>query len=454
MADSDTDLLTIFKDEVGEYLALLNKALLRIETSTADVELLRELNRIAHSMKGAARAVGIKPVETVSHAMESVFEAARNEQIELSPSVCDLIYDGLDIIHLIVEGQDIEAETLGLIISSLESLTPVDEKPASSRIRDTFSMEIPVVRLEEPANEPATLTLRAAEDSVRVTVSKLDRLMAEVSELLVARMQNEERLHEIELLRRLHARWRREWQGVRGAYVRLARRMQDEDGDLKEDLAALFKFLESNQRYLGDSNHQLGQLAHIVGQDNLRLSTLSDQLQDDITRMRLISFETLLSTFQRMVRDLARDTGKQVHFDVMGASVEIDKTVLDALKDPIIHLLRNAVDHGIEPPDVRERRGKSPVGVIRLMIEQRGSEVMVRVADDGTGIDSRAVLETAVMVGVLNEQDAETLSEEDARDLIFQPGLTTSSHLTTISGRGIGMDAVRSQVERMRGRVS
>lgn len=456
MANSDTDLLAIFKDEVSEYLTLMNNVLLRIETSSADSELLRELNRVAHSMKGAARAVGIKPVEAVAHTMEAVFDAALNGRIELSPDACDLIYDGLDMIELVMGGEVPAAGILETLLASLEVLAPTREAATPIPIRDSAPVELPAVPINQSAvdRDTTTQTLRLAEDSVRVTVRKLDQLMAEVSELLVARLQNEERLHEIEQMRRLHTRWRREWQGVRGAYIRLARRIQDEDSAFSVDLAVLFKFLESNQRYLADSHHQLGQLGQILGQDNLRLAMLSDQLQDDITRMRMVSFETLLGTFQRTVRDLARDTGKQVHFDVVGASVEFDKAVLDGLKDPIIHLLRNAVDHGIEPPDDRERRGKSPVGVVTLMIEQRGSEVIVQVADDGAGINVRAVLETAVVAGLLSEHDAEMLNEEDTRDLIFHPGLTTSAQITTISGRGIGMDAVRSQVERMRGGVS
>src|SRR5690606_36575687 len=127
--------------------------------------------------------------------------------------------------------------------------------------------------------------------------------------------------------------WRREWQAVRGAYIRLARRLQDDQAG--DDFRLVIKFLEDNQRHLQDTDQYLAQLAQAMRQDNMRLVTLSDQLQDDISAMRMVSFETLLGTFQRIVRDVARDTHKLVHFDVTGSAVELDKTVLDALKDPI-----------------------------------------------------------------------------------------------------------------------
>ncbi len=457
MTDSpDADLLNIFRDEVGEYLTILNNTLLQIETGEATTDLLRELNRVAHSMKGAARAVGLKVIETISHYMEEVFEAALRNDLQLTPAVCDLLYDGLDLIQNVIAGEENSQEALAAVLVHLEqivagSVGQINGSEKISRIR--ASQEIPALSLEDDLlNEPTTLIMRTSEDSVRVTVSKFDQLMAEVSELLVARMQSEERLHEIEVLRRLHGKWRREWQAARGAYIRLARRLQD--GSAGDDLEALFRFLENSQRHLTDASHQLTSLAQALAQDNMRLTTLADQLQDDISGMRMVSFETLLGAFQRMVRDLARDTGKLVYLDVSGTTVEFDKSVLDALKDPIMHLLRNAIDHGIEMPDMREKLRKPTTGRVLLAVEQRGSEIMVRVSDDGKGIDPQSIRQTAIKAGVLSQQEASLLGDDDARGLIFHPGLTTSSQVTTISGRGIGMDVVRNRVESLRGRVS
>lgn len=488
MSDSlDADLLSIFRDEVDEYLETLNTMLMQIETAESlDVEAVRELNRVAHSMKGASRAVGLKVIETIAHYMEEVFDSALKLKLELAPSVCDLLYDGLDLIQTVVDGAEVNEDALSIVLMELEQVVMQSAAPETSEDSDGSDApqsnpedDLPVARTPEPAPDPprqangkkstqeaeppaaevdkrdtANVQLRPGEESIRVPVGKLDRLMGETSELLVARMQAEERMRDVQGLRNLHGKWRREWQGIRAAYIRLARRLQDEDDSLDDDMLAIFKFLESNQRHLQAANQQLTGLVQALGHDNLRLTTLSDQLQDDVSGMRMVSFETLHGGFQRVIRDLARDTGKQVLLDVEGMNVEVDKTVLDALKDPIIHLLRNAVDHGIETPEEREAAGKSPIGQVMLAIEQRGNEIVARISDDGGGIDPARVREKAVSLGLISAQEADMMPEDDVRSLIFHPGMTTTTQVTHISGRGIGMDVVRDRVESLRGRVS
>ena len=450
---TEADLLNIFRDEVSGYLETLNSSLMAIETGATDPEALRELNRVAHSMKGAARAVGFKVVETIAHYMEDVFAAAREARVTLAPDVCDLLYDGLDLIQTAVDGDDVGQEVLAEVLVRLEQIvaggaafeTPLPPAPdPTPPAPDDADVEVVV------SNDVQTLTLRPLEDSIRVPVSKLDRLMAEASELLVARLQAEERTEALRELRLLHRRWRREWQHVRGAYIRLSRRL---DADEHNDLLTVLRFLESNQRHLGDANRQLTALAADLGSDNLRLTMLAEQLQAEISGLRLVAFDTMLGAFQRMVRDLARDTHKQILLDMTGTSIELDKNVLDALKDPLMHLLRNAIDHGIEAADARRAAGKSPTGRIYLGVEQRGSEIVLRIGDDGRGIDPDHLRARAVRNGLLTSAEAEALSEDEARALIFQPGFTTSDRITAISGRGIGLDVVRDRVESLRGRI-
>jgi len=303
------------------------------------------------------------------------------------------------------------------------------------------------------AMDSQTISMRPVEESVRVTVSKLDKLMAEATELIVARMRGEERLADVQALRRNMMRWQREWRSVRSAYIRLVRRLQDHEIEGGE-LPILFKFLETNQRYLQEMTRRLALLGQSMAQDALHVTMLSDQLQEEIDSMRLIPFETLVSGYQRIVRDLSRDMGKQIQFEVVGAFVEIDKTVLEALKDPLMHLLRNSIDHGIETPQDRERAGKSPVGRITMSVEQRGSEIILAVSDDGQGIDADKVRRAIVKNKLLTQAEADALSEEEARFYIFQAGLSTNDAVTTISGRGFGMDIVRDRVEGLRGRIN
>lgn len=453
----DADLMNIFRDEVGEYLNTLNKTLLHLETGAADTDMLRELNRIAHSMKGASRAVGMKAIEGLAHQMESIFDLALQDTLTLTPAVCDLLYDALDMIQVAVQGETLSPDSYDALIDQLVALINESASSAFPLDKRLNSQEIPPIRIPEPEPTPPetqTLILRAAEESIRVPVDKLDQLMAQMSELLVARMQHEERQKETLELRRSHTHWRREWQAVRAAYVRLSRRAEENGQAPNDDLSRILRFLEDNQRQLLENSHRLSQLVQTLAQDSMRLNTLVDQLQDDIGGMRLVPFESLAGNFQRVVRDLARDTDKQVMLHLDGMHVEVDKTVLDTLKDPLMHLLRNAVDHGIESPEKRERNGKSPVGRIIITVEQRGSEILVTVRDDGAGINPDTVRNAAVRAHLFTPSEAAAISDEDIRSYIFHPGLSTVTTVTAISGRGIGMDVVRDRVESLRGQVS
>ncbi len=456
---SDADLLNIFWIEVGEYLRTLNATLLQVETGAASdtPALLREMNRLAHSMKGASRAVGIGVIETIAHYMEEMFNAALNDKLALTPEVCDLLYDGLDIVQHVVNGEENPTDVLAEVLGRLEQIV-VSVKPDTKEVPATPPDKQPVTAIpivptfEVSDQQTATIVVRPADETIRVSLRKLDTLMAEASELLVARMHGEERQREINRLRKLHARWEREWRLVRAAYIRLARRLQDDEH--ADELAALFKFLETNQKYLSESHRELGQIAQATAQDTMRLSLLADQLQNDIGGMRLVPFESVVGGMQRLVRDLARDTGKQIQFDVDGGAVELDKSVLDSLKEPIMHLLRNAADHGLEAPDERERKGKSPVGRIELALEQRGSEIIVRVSDDGKGIDLHKLRRAAIRARLVSTQEAAILSDDDIQNFMFHPGLTTAEAVTPLSGRGVGMDVVRERVKNLRGRVA
>jgi len=506
------ELLNIFRDEVQEHLETLNNVLLQVEMISPDEaenyhDAIKEMNRVAHSMKGAARAVGFSMIETISHYMEEVFSAVMQRKLELSPEVADSIYDGLDLIQGAMDGAEPNDEALAASLANLERIVAVtgeaetdddhtttstatdsqvmepvvsengsDNGHGSGNGRDTASVQEAAV-LEEPSKptpqpkpekttlpaakipdvgdfDTSTMVIRPVEETIRVTVSKLDRLMAEVTELFVAQMHSEEQQRSIKDVRMLTGRWQREWRNVRAAYIRLVRRLQDSEEEMDSELPTIFRFLESNQRYMTELNRRLTQLSQNAAQDNLRLSTLADQLQDDIGGMRLMPFETVIGAFQRMVRDLSRDLGKQVNLEIVGASVEIDKAMLDALKDPLLHVLRNSIDHGIEMPEKRQALGKSPVGHIVVEVEQRGSEINIYVRDDGHGIDAARVRKSIVKNGLMSEAEASAISDDEARTYIFYTGLSTADQVTSLSGRGMGMDIVRDRVESLRGRVS
>ncbi len=501
---AEDGLMAVFREEAADHLASLNESLLQVEMLEGDsrIERLKDMNRFAHTLKGAARAVGLGLVETISHYLEEIFLAAQQGRTPLNPETADWLYDGLDLIQQTLDGSMASEDVIAEVLMHLEqlvlalpttlpkpimpsngtdtptvvpSITAPDKPPAPTRKKPPVSHNTTERTLEAAAVPPfsvspsadaphaappagasgtQTLMMRPPEETIRVSVSKLDSLMAEASELIVARMQGENHERSVTELRRMHARWRREWRSVRTAYIRMTRRMQDiQSRGNATEITTLFRFLQSNEDYVNQLGRELASLSQRLTADDMHLGALADHLQDTVAALRMMPFETILGGFQRMVRDLARDTGKQVHLDIAGANVEIDKTVLDALKDPLMHLLRNAIDHGIEMPPERESRGKSPVGHILLSVEQRGTEIVIRVQDDGHGLDLGRIRRKAISIGLMSENEASLLNDDDVRMLIFESGFSTSDQVTAISGRGLGMDIVRDRVESLRGRV-
>jgi two-component system chemotaxis sensor kinase CheA len=512
---TDNELLNIFRAEVNEYLETLNETLLKVEVSDESSAsyrpMLVEMNRVSHSMKGAARSVGMKPIESVAYYMEEIFSGALKQQLSLSPDVCDTLYDALDALTVLIQGGAPEEDEFADLLERFQTIvsdaaTDTHQNgqthPNGQRSNGTSTHETAEIKfvsadvdantdehddLSNPISDPAaavtfpsiqtsqtmaiptaasttlwskqepldsqTLSLHPLEETVRVSVNKLDRLMSEATELFIASMHAEERELRLQEIRRTHSRWQREWRGIRMHYIHLERHMEAVHAQIQPEIAAILRFLDTNERYLTEMNRRLAQLVQSVAQDRLYLSALADQMQDDISGMRLMPLDSLVNGFQRTVRDVSRELNKQVLLEIEGANIEIDKTVLDTLRDPLLHLIRNAIDHGIEMPQARQRIGKPPAGILQIVIEQRGSEIIIAIADDGGGINTERVKRTAIQQQLLTESMAQTLSDEEIQQYIFQPGLTTSTVVTGVSGRGMGMDIVRERVEGLRGRV-
>jgi len=472
----DQELLALYAVEASEHLATLNETLLRLETSDENSperrHQIEELSRAAHSLKGASRAVGMAPVEKVAHRMESIFDAVHASRIAMSPNVADVLYDALDTIQALLDQTEVDtdavlaeldetlnvpaepaADTPAPVIpakpNGTESLPDVYPKTETTPSRSTGEPSGALTVIESPDGSLA----RAAEESIRIAVAKLDELMADASDLLVARSSLEQRIDEVKALRKSHQKWQKEWRKIRALYIRMARQFTAQESRSSAPLQTrpLLDFLSLTQRYMRLSSQQLQALDRALSADHMRVSLITDSLQNNIRRVRLVPFETQVAMFQRAVRDVAREVGKEVLLQISGANIELDKHVLEMIKDPIMHLLRNAVDHGIETPDERAQNGKRREGMIVLAISQRGGNVMILIADDGQGIDVAAVRRSARRI--LGDAAVDALSDADALSLITLPGLSTRDQITTISGRGIGLDVVRQNVESLQGRL-
>lgn len=436
----DKQLYELFQEEVTEYLEQMNQLLLLLETATdPQPDALRELFRVAHSLKGAARTVNQRDVEQVAHALEGIFAEVREGRLDLTPTIADVLYDGLDSIQVLMTGDTSQLDLTG-VVTALHAVTG-SHPPIVSPAPDTPS---PVVTVPD---EPIRVTTEyPPEEIVRVPVAKLDALLLEVSNLLVSRMNIEQRVDELKALQHHHHQWQKHWRQVHTDYIRLLRAV-----DQQTHWQPMLDFLQETQRYMRLTGRQLATMTQALNEDTLALGLAVDALQSGVRTVRLLPFETIVGNLQRMVRDLARELGKDVLFQTVGTRIALDKHVLERIRDPLLHLLRNAIDHGIEPPDVREAKGKPRQGLVLLTLMQRGNKVHILVSDDGRGVDSGYVRQVAIARGFVTAHDL--LTEAETLELLLQPGMTTSESVSTISGRGIGLDVVRQKIEQLQGQL-
>src|SRR4029079_1262628 len=265
---------------------------------------------------------------------------------------------------------------------------------------------MPVPMTAKPTLVQLAARPRLADETIRVSTAKLDTLMAEVGELQIARLATEQRLVEL------------------------------------RDLSENVELLERSDAGWRATRAQLDDVRGRFEADARRLAQLTALLQDDVRRTRLLPISTVFDAFPRMVRDVARDLGKEARLIVIGGDTEVDRSVLEQIKDPLTHLLRNSLDHGLEPPAARRAAGKPAQGTITLSAAQHGSSVRIEVADDGAGIPVDRVKASAVRQGALTAEAAAVMSEREALWLIFRSGLSTSPIITDLSGRGVGLDVV------------
>jgi two-component system chemotaxis sensor kinase CheA len=465
------ELLELFQVEAAEHLGTMNRLLVQLETQSdisSQKATLQELFRAAHSLKGAARTVDLGAVEQVAHAIENVFDAVRNQSLELTPDVADVLYDGLDSIGLLLKN-DTEKLQLENVLESLRIVIPERTQESSSkseqktqtgdfdRITRKTIIAPQIIETTPPFTEDISHDLQlpdyhSSEETIRVNIAKLDTLMIETSNLLVARMNVDQRVHDVKAIREQHHRWQKQWRSIHTHYIRLIRSASRQIGSTNE-WKPLLDFLQQTQQYMQTVGRELNSLEHSLNEDSFILGYTADALQTNVRDVRLLPFDTILGTFQRSIRDLSRELGKAVMFRTVGTRIELDKQILENIKDPLIHIFRNALDHGIEIPETRQSLGKPDQGLLLLSLMQRGNKVHILISDDGKGIDTGVVLQKALELGLVSRTDVGALTDIEIYELLMQPGMSTSTSISEISGRGVGLDVVRQKVEALQGQI-
>ena len=382
--------IEIFCREAEEHLASLQSGLLVLEKNPTRSSLLHELLRNAHTLKGSARMVGLADISAITHMMEEQLKGMEEGTRTVDAAAIDLLLKGADAVALITSA-----------LSKGEEPKLDVERFVSDYERGEISRPMPVETQETPT-DPLSETVRA-------NVKTLDALVNLIGEMIINKKRLEAKLFRL-----------RQIAGCADA----------------DTAAALCQFLRE------------------LEEDVLYLDFLIQELHEKAMGLRMLPLKSISEGFERLVRDLSKKLGKEVKFEIIGASIEMDRVLLEALKPMLIHLLTNAVCHGIETPDERAAAGKSRQGGVRVTARHEGSSVMVEVRDDGKGMDPARIKAAALARGVIDEREAETLRDEEALYLTLRPGFSTADIVTDISGRGVGMDVVKKNVERVKGNLT
>jgi two-component system chemotaxis sensor kinase CheA len=443
---------TQFRDETSEHVRALNDALMAIESQIDEAQRRAELDRAfraVHTIKGSARMLGFEPIARLAHALEHVLDEVRQGKRIPERSLIDLLLRGGDLImQLTSEVPHLSAATLAQLPELLQALGDTTTPAAAATS--------PLPPLPAPATSSATETpvatppdtaspSRTGRQTVRVRVDRLDRLFNLAGELNIGQQWLAELERELERLQKMVEHQQRALLALEHDLGRL--RFSPSQRQL---LDARLAELRGTQTTLTDHvQHQLDRLGRHLLHQNL----LVKELEHEVMAVRLLPIATLFNGLPRLVRDLAAATGKQVQLDIYGETTELDRKVLELIGDPLVHLVRNAIDHGLELPEERIAAGKSPVGLVRIGAEAAGNEIRIRIQDDGRGIDTDRLRRRAVELGWLTAERAGQLDTQEALDLIFQPGFSTATTITEISGRGVGMDVVRTNLLELGGQV-
>jgi two-component system chemotaxis sensor kinase CheA len=453
------EILTIYKAESEEHLQKLNECLLRMEKEPGGQDLLEEVFREAHSLKGSARMIGFQAVEKIAHCLEDLFGAVRKQELELQAAIFDAVFESLDVIQRVtekwLENPEGAVEDISPLAEKLASLArgevSAEGRPAKRRVREKAKAKpeegTPAKggKQAEAGQESVRLEV---EETIRVTTHKLDDLMNRIGEILVTKIKFDQRLAEV---RRLGS----ELDEIHRGWGNAQRQMELEGiAHSEETVTRLMAQQKETGEKLAKLQGDFGDFLTSFNEDSLRMTLISSELQESINRVRMLPLSYLFNTFPRLLRDIAKGEGKEVELRIEGGGIQLDKKILEELKAPLMHLLRNALDHGIERTDERRGKGKPATGTISLTATQRANSVLIEVRDDGVGMDLERIRSTALKRGFVSEDSLEEMTEQQVMALVFRPGFSTKGIITDLSGRGVGLDVVYNSIERLKGSIA
>jgi two-component system chemotaxis sensor kinase CheA len=389
------DLVQDFIIETEELIEQLDQDLVELENRKTDLDHLNKIFRAAHTIKGASSFLGFEKMQQVTHQAEEILNKLRKGEMSVTPEIMDILLEFVDYIKNILE--DIKNGTDTTEITEIvKKLKLANEGKIASSSQTTTSNK-PAPAQKEKQTAQIKKATKAIEQTIRVDVSRLDSLMNLVGEMVLTR-------------NRL--------------------------GQVSSEL---------DKRFEGD--FLIEQLLDTTAQIGL----ITTELQLAVMKTRMVPIGKVFNKFPRMVRDLSRDLKKDIELHISGEETELDKSIVEEIGDPLIHMIRNAVDHGIESPEERLKRGKPKKGNVFLTAYHEGNHIVIEIKDDGRGLDAEKLKKKALEKGIVTQEELNNMNEEEAFGLIFRPGFSTAAKVTGVSGRGVGMDVVKTNIEKLNG---
>jgi len=455
--DFQKRLLSTFKIEAEEHLKNITSGLIELEKDPdqqVKTGIVEKVFREAHSLKGAARAVNQTDIETICQSLESVFSLMKRREIHLSPFAFDTLHEALDILNELNFSLPEDAHIDKSKISEINEKIAKVETGQADVLSDL--PEYPSIQ----ADETVRCQKPQPSETIRISVEKIDLLLRQGEELLSLKLMTDQHSDDIHDLINMFGVWQKQWSKIYPTICEF-RRLQE-----KNDKQGKKRRKDDKHNYkvseFGDLTHdnmkalesKLIELRRTGDRHRYTTALMVDNLLEEMKKILMLPFSTLLEAFPKFVRDLSRDQDKDIEMVISGGEIEIDRRILEEMRVVFIHLLRNAIDHGIEKPEVRLRNKKSSRGKIKIMVtSMEGNKVDILLSDDGNGMDMPALKDAALKRGIISLEDAAKLTDQDLPAIVFQSGVSTSPIITDISGRGLGLAIVREKIEKLGGQI-
>ncbi|MCA0446458.1 MAG: hybrid sensor histidine kinase/response regulator [Bacteroidetes bacterium] len=486
----------IFLIEADENIQKISGDLLELEKDLSNISIIDGILRSAHTLKGSAAMMKFANMSKLGHKMEDVFTLLRDEKIPADRDLIDIMLKGTDIQSLMLttlreEGHD---EVPGLeesIFSLAQYLKKLEAKSEGKEfVADQFVASEPAVKEIVPvsAGEKAEVQQQesrapqmqdgrpkgvVAEQTLRINITTLNNLINLAAELLISRnrMNNQlgfmegtllklqkEKLLLNSIMKKVSQFAGKTTDSASGYFSSeeqgILQDFAETEFDRFSDLDIILRDMKSNLSNFEDLSSEIRGFSDAFRQSIMSVSTIANELNVEIMSMRMVPVKHMFIRFQRSIRDIGREESKDVDLKIEGEDTRLDKTVMEEVIEPIMHCVRNAVSHGIELPENRKNKGKSETGLITLRAYQDGNQVVLEVEDDGNGIDAQRLKAAAINKRIVSPERAESMTDSEAMELMFIPGFSTAEKVTSLSGRGVGMDVVKNVVTKFKGNIS